>query len=74
VKRTVSLPEDLIRKAEALAARDNVSLEKFLAARLSEQLASLDYLNQRAARASRAEYEAALSRVSDTDPKPHDRL
>ena len=34
--RTVELPEDLIRRAEELAAGEQLSVEEFLSAQLSE--------------------------------------
>jgi hypothetical protein len=74
VNRIISLPEDLVRKAEELAALDQVSLEEFLSARLAEQLVGLDYLQKRAGRASRAKFEAALDRIPEGEPDPHDCL
>ena len=39
MSRTISLPEELLKKAEELAARENLSVEEFLSAKLSEQIA-----------------------------------
>ena len=72
--RTVELPEDLIRRAEELAAGEQLSVEEFLSAQLSEQLSGLEYLKTRAARASRAKFEAALQHIPDVEPDEYDRL
>jgi hypothetical protein len=44
MNRTIPLPEELLKKAEELAARELLSVEEFLASKLSEQFASLEYL------------------------------
>lgn len=65
MNRTISLPEALLKKAEELAALERLSVEEFLSAKLSEQFADLDYLRQRAERASDEKFRAALRRVPD---------
>jgi hypothetical protein len=37
VSRTISLPDDILRKAEELAARERISVEELVLAALSEQ-------------------------------------
>jgi hypothetical protein len=44
MNRTISLPEDLLRKADELAAFEHLSVEQFLSQRLTEQFAGLEYL------------------------------
>ena len=44
MNRTISLPEDLLRQADELAAFEHVSVEQYLAAKLTELFAELDYL------------------------------
>jgi hypothetical protein len=72
--RTISLPEDLLRKAEELAALERLSVEEFLSAQLSEQFAGLEYLKQRAERASVERFQAALRHIPDAEPEESDRL
>ena len=72
--RTVELPEDLIGRAEELAAGEQLSVEEFLSTQLSEQLSGLEYLKTCAARASRAKFEAALQHIPDVEPDEYDRL
>jgi hypothetical protein len=66
--RTVELPEELVSRAESLAASEHVSLEEFLTARLAEQFADLEYLRKRAARASSEKFKEALRQVPDVEP------
>jgi hypothetical protein len=74
MSRSVSLPEEIVRQAEELAAQKHVSLEEFLSAALSEQFAGSEYLRRRGERASVERFRAALDQIPDTEPEPHDRL
>ena len=74
MSHVVSLPEDVYRKAAELAAREHMSLEEFVSAVLSEQLAAREYLARRAARASEEKFRAALDKVPDVEPEECDRL
>ena len=74
MNRAISLPEDLLKRAEMLAAAEHLSLEQFLSARLSEQFDGLEYLRDRASRASEEKFRKALSLIPDVDPEPWDRL
>jgi hypothetical protein len=72
--RTISLPDDILCKAEELAAREHISLEELVTAALSEQFAGMEYLRRRANRASTERFRAALDQIRDMEPEPHDRL
>jgi hypothetical protein len=74
MNRTISLPEDLLKKAEELAALERLSVEDFLSATLSEQFADLDYLKQRADRASAEKFRVALAHIPDVEPEEFDRF
>ncbi len=74
MNRSISLPEDLVRRAEELAALERVSVEEFLSAHLSEQFAGLEYLKQRAERATAEKFRAALWHVPDVEPEEYDRF
>jgi hypothetical protein len=74
MSHVVSLPEDVYRKAAELAAREHMSVEDFISAALSEQLAAREYLARRAARASEEKFRAALDKVPDVEPEEYDRL
>jgi len=71
------LPESLHEAVRELAERENVSMNQFIMLALAEKVSALateDYLKQRAARASREAFDAALDRVADGAPPEYDRL
>ena len=74
MSRTISLPEEILRRAEELAAQEHVSVEELVSAALSEHLAGSEYLRRRGQRASVERFRAALDRIPDAEPEPHDRL
>jgi len=71
---TISLPEDLLKKADELAAFEGVPVEQFLSATPSGQFAGLEYLKQRAERASTERFRAALLHIPDVEPEEYDRF
>jgi hypothetical protein len=73
MNRTISLPDDLLKKAEELASFERLSLEEFLSARLSEQFADLEYLKVRAERASDEKFRNSFKYVLDMEPDEFDR-
>ena len=74
MNRTISLPEELLKKAEELAAREHLPVEEFLCAKLSEQFAGLEYLKQRAERAGAEKFRSALRSIPDVEPEEYDRF
>ena len=52
MSRSISLPEEILRLAEELAARQHISVEEFVSAALSEQFAGGEYLRRRGERAT----------------------
>jgi len=74
MNRTISLPEELLKRADELAAFERLPLEQFLAAKLSEQFAGLEYLKQRAERASVEKFRSALRHIPGVDPEEYDRF
>lgn len=74
MSRTISLPEDILRRAEELAAREHISVEKLVSAALAEQFAGAEYLRRRGERASIERFRAALDQIPDAEPEPKDRL
>jgi hypothetical protein len=74
---SLRLPDSLHRRVKELAAEEGISINQFVATAVAEKMSALmteDYLQERAARGSRARYEGALSRVPDVEPDPRDRL
>ncbi|AVZ80161.1 toxin-antitoxin system HicB family antitoxin [Zoogloeaceae bacteirum Par-f-2] len=65
---TVRLPNSVHAKIRELAARDEISVNQFIASAAAEKLASmltLDYLRQEAANGRRQDFERYLSAVPD---------
>ncbi|HYR06125.1 MAG TPA: toxin-antitoxin system HicB family antitoxin [Longimicrobium sp.] len=74
---SLRLPDSLHRQVKELASRDGISINQFVATAVAEKMSALmteDYLRERAARGSRAKYEAALAQVPDVEPDERDRL
>jgi len=74
VSRAISLPEEIIRQAEQIAAREHMSVEELVSAALAEHFAGAEYLRRRGGRASIEKFRAALDLIPDNEPEPHDRL
>ena len=74
---SIRLPESLHRNARAFAEREGVSVNQLVATALAEKLAALaaeDYLQERAARGNRKQFEAALAQVPADVPMNGDEL
>jgi predicted transcriptional regulator len=68
---TVRLPNSVHQKIKELAARDEISVNQFIASAVAEKMASLltlDYLRQEAAQGKRSDFERYLRTVPDTSP------
>ncbi len=65
---TVRLPNSLHAKIRELAARDEISVNQFIASAAAEKLASmltLDYLRQEAKQGRRQDFERYLAAIPD---------
>jgi hypothetical protein len=71
---SVSVPEELYAKAEALAASRKVSVDEVFAAAFVEQLAAWERLQRRAERAGKEKFLAVLNKVPDVEPEEFDRF
>ena len=74
---SLRLPNSLHDHARELARMEGISINQLVATALAEKMAALlteEYFEGRAKRASRAKFLAALSKVPDVEPAPHDRL
>ncbi len=73
---SLRMPNSIHDRARVLSKRDNVSINQFVATAVAEKISAMetaDYLAQRAKRASRDKFEAALAQVPDREPDEHDR-
>ena len=74
MSRTVSLPDEVLRKAEDLAARQHISVDEVVSAAVDELFAGAEYLRWRSERSSVERFRAALDQIPETEPEPYDRL
>lgn len=71
---TVSVPEELYRKAQDLAKTQHVSVDEVVASAFAQHLAAWERLKQRAARGDRDKFLVVLDQVPDVEPEDFDRL
>lgn len=74
---TVRLPNSVHQKIKELAARDDISVNQFIASAAAEKMASvmtLDYLKAEASTGKRGDFEHYLSMVPDTPAQEGDEL
>jgi hypothetical protein len=71
---SVTLPDALYQQVADLASRQQVSVQRMVAAALAEQLANWSRVEQMAERAGHDRFLAALDKVPDTEPAPEDRF
>lgn len=73
----VQIPDSLYKQVEALAARENISVDQLVAIALSAQVSAWmtkDYLEQRAERGSWQKFQQVLTKVPDVEPEDYDKL
>lgn len=73
------LPESLHDQVRQLAKQDNVSINQFITLAVAEKvsaLMTLEYIEQRAQRASREKFDRVLDKIAlaDREPLDEDRL
>jgi hypothetical protein len=74
---SLRLPESLHKQLKAVAERDGVSINQFIATAVAEKLSALataEYLEERAARGDRGRFDRVLSRVRDIPAEGVDRI
>ena len=74
---SLRLAESLHKRAREIAKREGISTNQLIVTALAEKMAAMmtvEYLEERAQRGRRKKFDAALSRVRDTEPDPDDRL
>jgi hypothetical protein len=71
---SVSVPEELYRKAAEIAESQHVSVDDVFAAAFVDQLAARERLGRRAAQGNHEKFLAVLDKVPDTEPQDYDRL
>lgn len=74
---TVRLPNSVHQKVKELALRDEISVNQFIAAAVSEKMASvmtLDYLKLEAAKGSRSDFDRFMNLVPSVPIAEGDEL
>ena len=74
---SLRLPNSLHKHVRELAKKENISINQFIATALAEKMSALlamEYIEERASRASRLKFEQALSKVRDVPPVEGDEL
>lgn len=74
---TIRLPNSLHQKIKELAARDEISVNQFIASAAAEKMSAmltLDYLRTEAAQGKREDFLRLLNQVPDAPPTPEDKL
>lgn len=74
---SLRLPESLHERVRELAKREGISINQLISTALAEKLSALlteEYLEDRAKRGRRSEYERVLQKVRDRDPQPGDEV
>ncbi|AVH63161.1 MULTISPECIES: hypothetical protein [unclassified Nostoc] len=73
----VQLPESLYKQIEALAARENISIEQLATIALSAQVSAWmtkDYLGEKAKSGSWEKFQQVLNKVPNVEPEEFDKL
>ena len=74
---TIRLPNSVHQKIKELAARDDISVNQFIASAAAEKMASvmtLDYLKAEAGKGKRSEFERYLYSVPDVPAHVGDEI
>ena len=74
---SLRIPDSTHTRLKAWAQQDKVSINQFISTAVAEKLAALatlDYVQARAAKGDKASFEAALAQVPHGDVPAEDRL
>jgi hypothetical protein len=74
---SLRLPESLHQKVRELAEREGVSINQLVTTALAEKISALlteEYLQARADRGSREQFQEILKKVPDAEAEPGDEL
>lgn len=74
---TANIPDALYQQVEALAERENISIEQLLTIALSAQVSAWmtkDYIEEKAKQGNWDKFKQVLKKVPDIEPEASDRL
>lgn len=72
---SIRLPDSLYQAVKMVAAEDSISINQFVASAVAEKVSALTtekYIQERASRASRTQFQAVLANVLDVEPQAFD--
>ena len=72
--KSILLPDEVYERAAELAAIDHISVDRLVAALVSERVGEWSRLQERAARGSVEKLKRVLAKVSDVPAEAADRL
>lgn len=73
----VQISDSLYKQIEALAAKENMSLDQLVAIALSAQVSAWmtkEYIEEKAKRGSWDKFQQVLNKVPDVEPEDYDKL
>lgn len=73
---SIRLPDSLHQFVKTVAAEDSISINQFIASAVAEKVSALTtekYIQERASRASKTQFETVLANVPDVEPQAFDR-
>ncbi|TXI45925.1 toxin-antitoxin system HicB family antitoxin [Methylophilus sp.] len=73
---SIRLPDSLHQVVKTVAAEDSISINQFIASAVAEKVSALTtekYIQERASRASKTQFETVLANVPDVEPQAFDR-
>lgn len=74
---SLRMPNSLHKHLKKLAKQEGISINQLINSAVAEKMSSLmtlEYLEQRASKGSRAQLRAILDQVPDVEPEEYDRL
>ena len=74
---SLRIPDSIHKQMKSIAQKEHISMNQFISSALSEKLAAYmteEYIMQRADRADKRKFKAALSKIPNTPPDTFDEL
>ncbi|MBT3227246.1 MAG: toxin-antitoxin system HicB family antitoxin [Deltaproteobacteria bacterium] len=74
---SLRIPDSLHEQIKKLAREDGISINQFISSAAAEKISALmtvEYLEKRASRSSKAKFKKALTKIKDSEPEEFDRL
>jgi 23S rRNA G2445 N2-methylase RlmL len=74
---TANIPDALYQQVEALAKRENISIEQLLTIALSAQVSvwmTIDYIEEKTKQGSLEKFQQVLKKVPDVEPESCERF